>query len=942
MLEFIPMAAIIGATRTTRPCGSIMNRPFRSLGAAVLFCGATFQSEVSVEAQITVNGLADKAIYNDTVTFTVPSESGYDFLVLLDTNRLLTDVPATVTSVEYHELQVYRTNQTTLDVTNRLIRFIVRSSERGSTEDGIPPWTPYPVINSSSNEFVGAHLRVITPQDFPAGHEIPVIAWVENDEGHAVRANGFLSAPGQPSIQIRRGVGSGFLSSNNPPGNLTYATHIEQLQASNTINLESNTVWTSVSGTLSGTTTWLENSRMAVTGDVTIPAGSTLNIGAGSIVRLNSGVDINLNGTMTIAGTTNQPVVFMPMTPSQPWGGLLLTANTSQLTATGTIFTGSGAVQNWFGSNGHPHSHRPEQALFYCTNSPIITFADCAAIFLSGQLSHAVNGGTFNYTHFLMQHATTGGEHTGASFRVNDSAFIDFPDDTADFVDGDNDALYIVNGTHGFTNTLFGWTKDDGVDSGGSGGGLLDFVNCWFESTLHEGNALSGNGKIINHFNSVFINCGQGLEDGYDSPVGTMYHCLALGNLVGGRFGDNYSMSSYAGFLRATNSILIYNHRDVFGVDFLDWTYRTNSMDVRSNYLSAPNDYHPGNLIWQAADGWQLGDFMSVPGTDVGIGIATRQTQFDLDAITNGLPVGLSCFTTNTVSVDYAVETPDGAASSGTVQFLPGETVKFIPLAAPSGEPEIARVRIFNPVHGEVTGNDAVYFLRPAATNATLISAGAVWRYLDTGEDAGTVWRAIDFDDGSWLSGPAQLGYGDGDEATVVRSNGISGRIITTYFRRTFVVSDPRTFANLTVDLKRDDGGIVCLNGIEIFRSNITNAPVNYQTFAFNAADDGTVFYSANAPASLLVAGTNVVAVEIHQVSLTSSDISFDLELTATPRPALQLAHFGSDSLLVWGDAGAVLQHADDVTGPWSDISASAPLQLDFNNAQGFYRLRSP
>src|SRR5688572_33317131 len=48
----------------------------------------------------------------------------------------------------------------------------------------------------------------------------------------------------------------------------------------------------------------------------------------------------------------------------------------------------------------------------------------------------------------------------------------------------------------------------------------------------------------------------------------------------------------------------------------------------------------------------------------------------------------------------------------------------------------------------------------------TLISTGAVWKYLDNGTDQGTAWRGTSFADGSWLSGPAQLGYGDGDEAT--------------------------------------------------------------------------------------------------------------------------------------------------------------------------------
>jgi hypothetical protein len=412
----------------------------------------------------------------------------------------------------------------------------------------------------------------------------------------------------------------------------------------------------------------------------------------------------------------------MPVSRAQPWGGFLLQAATSQITATGAVFVASGAVQNWFGTGGHPGSHRTEQALFYCTNSPAISLADCAAIYLSGQLGHAVNGGTFTFNRFLMQRTTTGGEYTDATFKVNDSAFIECPDDSTNFVDGDNDALYFVHGTQGFTNTLFGWTKDDGVDSGGSGAGLLNFQNCWFESIFHEGNSLSGTAKIVNHYGSVFINCGQGLESGYDGPVGTLDRCLATGNLIGGRFGDNYNWT-YTGFLRATNSILIYNYRDVWGMNWQDWTYRTNAMEIQSNFLSAPNVYHPSNTLWQPlSDGWRLASFLTTPpDADVGIGLTAGGTPLNFNAITNSLAVRLSSFATNPVSVDFSIELPGQTILTGTLQFLPGETLKFIPgLATPPVGMNIARVHLGNPTHAEITGGDSLYFIRAVTPDMNL------------------------------------------------------------------------------------------------------------------------------------------------------------------------------------------------------------------------------
>src|SRR4051794_17512669 len=111
---------------------------------------------------------------------------------------------------------------------------------------------------------------------------------------------------------------------------------------------------------------------------------------------------------------------------------------------------------------------------------------------------------------------------------------------------------------------------------------------------------------------------------------------------------------------------------------------------------------------------------------------------------------------------------------------------------------------------------------QPAGAADTLISTGAVWKYLDDGSNQGTNWTAIAFNDSGWSNGVAQLGFADGDEATIIRSNRTDNtRIATYYFRRSFDLADPTGVTNLTVRLLRDDGGVVYLNGIEVFRSNM-------------------------------------------------------------------------------------------------------------------------
>jgi hypothetical protein len=183
----------------------------------------------------------------------------------------------------------------------------------------------------------------------------------------------------------------------------------------------------------------------------------------------------------------------------------------------------------------------------------------------------------------------------------------------------------------------------------------------------------------------------------------------------------------------------------------------------------------------------------------------------------------------------------------------------------------------------EVTSSDISFDLELLPSNpAALIRSGAVWKYLDNGSDQGAAWRSPAFADGAWASGSAQLGYGDGDEATTVSfGSDPNNKPATTYFRRSFNIGDPAAFHELTVRLLRDDGAIVYLNGTEAFRSNMPAGAINYQTLAATGVADAdeNKFSSAHINPSLLVRGTNVIAVEVHQDRVNSSDISFDLEL---------------------------------------------------------------
>lgn len=201
-----------------------------------------------------------------------------------------------------------------------------------------------------------------------------------------------------------------------------------------------------------------------------------------------------------------------------------------------------------------------------------------------------------------------------------------------------------------------------------------------------------------------------------------------------------------------------------------------------------------------------------------------------------------------------------------------------------------------------------VFFLIPSASGqVALVPAGSTWKYLDDGSDQGIRWRQPAFDDGAWQSGGAQLGYGESDESTVVGyGNAPRSRYVTTYFRHSFDVSDPSRCRGLKLRLLRDDGAIVYLNGAEVVRSNMPSKTVNYLTLASHNVIGGEEdsFFEFYLDPGLLVAGDNLLAVEVHQASKTSTDLSFDLEALTTglmrKPPYLMLAENNAQMKVLW------------------------------------------
>lgn len=243
-----------------------------------------------------------------------------------------------------------------------------------------------------------------------------------------------------------------------------------------------------------------------------------------------------------------------------------------------------------------------------------------------------------------------------------------------------------------------------------------------------------------------------------------------------------------------------------------------------------------------------------------------------------------------------------------------------------------------------------------------IVPNGSSWKYFNTSnapanDGLGRQWFAINYDDTAWLSGFAEIGGGDAvlppaaatvPERTLLNVGPAGGRFTTAYFRHTF--NWPSAQGGLIVNSLHDDGAVVYLNGTIVATFNMPiQASYAYGDFASGViAGDGSLYYSSNITASL-VAGQNVLAVEVHQDSLTSSDLSFDLMLHASVSgPTLNITSDGLNYTVTWSDPGNAyrLQQSTDIGNPanWTDIVSdpSSPYVQAIPAGPGhrFFRLR--
>ncbi len=107
----------------------------------------------------------------------------------------------------------------------------------------------------------------------------------------------------------------------------------------------------------------------------------------------------------------------------------------------------------------------------------------------------------------------------------------------------------------------------------------------------------------------------------------------------------------------------------------------------------------------------------------------------------------------------------------------------------------------------------------------------------------------------------------------------------TYYFRNSFSLPADAGSVELKLDLAVDDGAVFYLNDLEVYRHNMPAGPVTFATPAASAVGDAAIFNGISIPASSLVSGVNVLAVEVHQSGPGDAGMVFGASLTASVTP---------------------------------------------------------
>ncbi len=152
------------------------------------------------------------------------------------------------------------------------------------------------------------------------------------------------------------------------------------------------------------------------------------------------------------------------------------------------------------------------------------------------------------------------------------------------------------------------------------------------------------------------------------------------------------------------------------------------------------------------------------------------------------------------------------------------------------------------------------------------------WRYYSSSGAPDTNWRNLSFNETVWQRNQGGFGFGDGDDHTTI------SQTKAVFLRRTFTVADPGEVLCAVLNVDYDDGFVAYLNGVEIARNNVGSPgtrPANdiyangsHEAKMFNGGKPDYYYLNPKRIHELLQTGTNVLAVQVHNETSSSNDLS--------------------------------------------------------------------
>ena len=550
-----------------------------SLSLVLMFSSC---KQIEFGADILLDDLQDRGEYESSIVVDCSRYRGNKTNTIL-VNDIVYEDPGTISfdQAGYYHLEVYETNRTVTP--SAVIRLVILDKERGEAEWGLPPWTPEGVKPGRIEE---QEITVICPSRVPADHGFPVVVVSGGDL--TLSTDNFQAELGGNNFLIKRGVGSGWLSTEDMGPEALKIDHrsfpVQPEVIDNSPNL--------LSGTLRDDFTLETLSYWHIDESLIIPAGMTLTIEQGVFLTIAPEVDIINDGTILIKGSASEAVSILCSNPDSFWGGIIGRANGNRVEARHALISGSG----FHDGGDYSWGHAGRQALFFCEQGEII-LDHCYLIDHIGQIFYP-RYGLLDLDYCLIQRAKTGGQANFSEVYIDHCVFTDFPDDSKDYRDEDNDGLYLNYCDALINYSYFMYAKDDGLDSGANGGGNIKVSYSRFESNFHEGAALSSGKeteKLHEFTNCIFTDCGQGLELGYSSPNHLVVadSCTFSANGVGIRYGDSYK-SHHEGSIRVNSSLSINNkYHDVWNMIRESWEADTSQMSFQEVYVSEKNNMYP-------------------------------------------------------------------------------------------------------------------------------------------------------------------------------------------------------------------------------------------------------------------------------------------------------------------------------------------------------------